>query len=102
MQSPTDGAGANLKTRFLIHLLTQFVESRIRSKGNKFGQLHEVVFGEFCRCAAAVRQGRNMIVLALLAQEFVNEGFVDAEHFRNLSLAFVLARYGIYDSLSKV
>src|SRR5436190_333984 len=92
----------NRKALITESLLPQFVESGVRSQGNQLGQLGEVVFGEFCGCAASVWQRRNMMVLTLLAQEFVNEGFVDAKQFRNLSLASVLAFYGIYDALSKV
>src|SRR5205085_5412215 len=47
LQPATDGAGANLETGFLFHLLPQFVESGVRSQGNQLGQLGEVVFGEF-------------------------------------------------------
>ncbi len=69
---------------------------------NKVGQFRGVILSEFGRCAAAVRQGCDVMEVTLLAQEFVNEGFVDAKKFGDLTLAFVLALNGIKDSLSKV
>jgi hypothetical protein len=47
-------------------------------------------------------QGGDSAAVTLLAQQFVNEGFVYAEQDRDLPFAADLPLYGINDSCSKV
>jgi hypothetical protein len=49
-----------------------------------------------------MRQRGNIATLALLAQQFVNEGFVHAEQGGDLALAPDLPLHGLNDSFSEV
>jgi hypothetical protein len=51
---------------------------------------------------AAVRQLGNVTTPALLAQQFVNEGFVNAKHPSDLAFGGDARFYGINNSFSKI
>jgi hypothetical protein len=59
-------------------------------------------FREFRLGPSAMRQRGNIATLALLAQQFVNEGFVHAEQIGDLALAPDLPLHGLHDSFSQV
>ncbi|HVI69988.1 MAG TPA: hypothetical protein VM656_00705 [Pyrinomonadaceae bacterium] len=61
-----------------------------------------MVFFQDRFCSAAVGQWGNITPLALLAQQFVNEGFVNAKHPSDPAFGGVASFYGINDSFSKV
>jgi hypothetical protein len=49
-----------------------------------------------------MRQGSDIAPLPLLAQQFVNEGFVYAKQFGDLPFAANLAFYGFHYAFSQV
>jgi hypothetical protein len=49
-----------------------------------------------------MRQRGNIATLTLLAQQFVNEGFVHAEQGSDLALAANVPLHGLHDSFSEV
>jgi hypothetical protein len=86
----------------LLELLAQFVEGGIRRRSNPIGQPPQLVCGELGVCPPAVGQRGDSAAVPLLAQQFVNEGFVHAEQGRDLPFAADLPLYGLNDSCAKV
>jgi hypothetical protein len=51
--------------------------------------------------ASSVRERGDVTTLPLLAEQFVDGGFVDAKQFRNFPLGFVSPFYRLNDALSQ-
>jgi hypothetical protein len=102
LQPPTDGAATDPDPRFLLQLLAQFVEGGVWHSRDKVGQLPQLGLGEFRAGPTAMRQGGEVPAFALLAQQFVKEGFVHAAPGGDLTVAAELPPYGINYSFSQV
>jgi hypothetical protein len=61
-----------------------------------------MLFFQFSVCAAAVWERGDVTAVSLLAQQFIDEGFVNAEQFGDLPFWLIIALYGINDSRTKI
>jgi len=86
LQAPTDRALADRDARCLLQLFAQFLQRRVRRFRHQVGQDPQGWFGQFRARSATVGQRRDVAALALLAQQFINEGFVDSEQRGECSL----------------
>jgi hypothetical protein len=102
LQSPTESAEAKTDPRFLLQPSAQFVEGSVRRRRDPVEHLPQLGWGEFRVGSSAMRQGSDIAPLPLLAQQFVNEGFVYAKQFGDLPFAANLAFYGFHYAFSQV